>query len=69
VLNSTATVVGLITPPPAPQQVTDQLTFNWHQLNVCDGLGQKWYTHVVLWWGLFVAIITALIVYFSGPFL
>jgi SSS family solute:Na+ symporter len=62
-------VVSLITPPPAPQQVTDQLTFNWRKLNIFDGLGEKWYTHVVLWWGLFVVITTALIVYFSGLFL
>ncbi len=58
--------VSLATPPPAPDQVTDQLTFNWRRLNIFDDLGDRWYTSVVTWWGLFVLAIAALIAVFSG---
>jgi len=62
-------VVSLLTAPPRPEQVTDQLTFNWRKLNIFSDLGDHWYTSVVLWWGLFVAIITSLVFAFSGLFL
>ena len=61
--------VSLATPPPAPEQVTDKLTFNWRKLNVLSQLGDRWYTSVVLWWGLFAASILALFFVFSGLFL
>jgi solute:Na+ symporter, SSS family len=61
--------VSLVTAPPAPEQVTDQLTFNWRRLNIFDELGDHWYTSVVWWWGLFVATILALVLVFSGRFL
>jgi solute:Na+ symporter, SSS family len=58
--------VSLLTAPPRPEQVTDDLTFNWRRLNIFGELGTAWYQHVVLWWGLFVLIIVALMVVFSG---
>ncbi len=58
--------VSLATPPPRPEQITDQLTFNWSRLNIFGELGGRWYTSVVFWWGLFAAITVALCVYFSG---
>ena len=61
-------VVSLSTAPPLPEQVTDQLTFNWKRLNIFGGLGSHWYNSVVTWWGLFVAIVLALVVVFSGWF-
>ena len=61
--------VSLITPPPAPEQVTDALTLNWRKLNVFTDLGDRWYTGVVFWWALFVALIIAMFVVFSGLFL
>jgi SSS family solute:Na+ symporter len=63
------TVVSLLTARPRPEQVTDQLTFNWSRLNIFGGLGNRWYTHVVLWWGLFVMIIGGLMLVFSGSFM
>lgn len=48
------------------EQVTDVLTFNWWKTNVFDGLGDRWYTSVVTWWGLFLVTILALFVQFSG---
>jgi len=60
--------VSLATPPPAPEQVSDQLTFNWKRLNIFSELGGHWYTSVVLWWALFAASIVALFTLFSGLF-
>ena len=62
-------VVSLMTPPPRPDQVTDELTFNWHRLNIMSELGARWYTSVVLWWGLFVVIVAGLMLVFSGMFM
>jgi SSS family solute:Na+ symporter len=61
--------VSLLTPPPQPEQVADQLTFNWHRLNIFSDLGEKWYTSVLTWWGLFVVLVLALTLLFSGLFL
>ena len=61
--------VSLMTPPPRPEQVTDQLTFNWHKLNIWDGLGDRWFTSVTFWWALFVVSILALLITFSGWFI
>lgn len=58
--------VSLLTAPPRAEQVTDQLTFNWRTMNVFAGLGDRWYTSVVTWWGLFLVTILALFVLFSG---
>ena len=60
--------VSLVTTPPRPEQITDQLTFNWKKLNIFSELGDHWYSSVVLWWGLFVAIILGIFVQFSGLF-
>jgi SSS family solute:Na+ symporter len=62
-------VVSLLTPRPAPEKVTDQLTFNWKKLNIFDELGTKWYNSVLLWWLLFVSIVIALVITFSGLYL
>ncbi len=59
-------IVSLLTPPPDPSQVTDQLTINWKRLNIFQQLGTTWYTSVYLWWSLFAAIVIALILVFSG---
>ena len=63
------TTVSLLTPLPRPEQVTDQLTFNWKNLNIFEELGRKWYNNVVLWWLVFAVMIIALVVLFSGLFL
>jgi len=61
--------VSLSTARPRAEQVTDELTINWRRLNIFSGLGARWYQSVILWWGLFAAIIVALMVLFSGLFL
>lgn len=58
--------VSLMTSPPRAEQVTDQLTFNWRTMNILDDLGERWYTSVVTWWGLFIVTILALFILFSG---
>jgi SSS family solute:Na+ symporter len=62
-------VVSLLTRPPAPEQVTDELTFNWRKLNILQGLGGHWYSSVVLWWIIFVLMIAGLMLLFSGVWL
>ncbi|MDZ7615571.1 MAG: sodium/solute symporter [Patescibacteria group bacterium] len=62
----TCTVASLLTAPPRPEQVTDQLTINWKKLNIFDNLGNHWYTSVVTWWLLFVLAVGTLLVFFSG---
>jgi solute:Na+ symporter, SSS family len=59
---------SLATPPPRPDQVTDQLTFNWRKLNIFVELGGAWYKNVVFWWGIFAVLVLALVVAFSGLF-
>ena len=61
--------VSLMTQRPRPEQITDELTFNWRKLNIFDGLGSTWYSNVVFWWSIFVLIIILLVVTFSGLFL
>lgn len=58
--------VSLLTSPPRAEQVSDQLTFNWRKMNLLNDLGDRWYTSVVTWWGLFLITILALFVVFSG---
>ncbi len=62
-------IVSLLTPAPRPEQVTDDLTFNWRKLNIFADLGRHWYTHVLLWWALFVLIVGGLMLLFSGIWL
>ena len=41
------------------------MIFNWRRLNVLEGLGDRWCTSVVVWWGLFVLVVLALMIVFS----
>jgi len=61
--------VSLFTSKPGPEQVTDQLTFNWTKLNILKDLGTRWYNSVVLWWLIFACIISFLMLIFSGIYL
>jgi SSS family solute:Na+ symporter len=61
-------IVSLCTPPPLPEQVTDQLTLNWKKLNIFAELGNRWYQSVIFWWGLFAVGIIGLVIVFSGLF-
>jgi len=59
-------VVSLVTAPPPPERIADQVTINWAKLNIFENLGKHWYTSVVTWWGLFVLAIAGLLLVFSG---
>lgn len=63
------TIVSLCTVPPKPEKVSDDLTFNFRNLNVFQGLGSNWYSSVTLWWGLFFILVLTLIIIFSGKIL
>jgi SSS family solute:Na+ symporter len=58
----TCVAVSLLTRPPAPEQVTDELTINWRKLNIFDELGRGW-SSVTLWWAVFAALVVSLIVW------
>ncbi|MBN2210082.1 MAG: sodium/solute symporter [Sedimentisphaerales bacterium] len=60
--------VSLMTAPPDPQRVTDNLTINWKKINIFKGLGNHWYTSVILWWSIFAFIIIGLVILLSGRF-
>jgi SSS family solute:Na+ symporter len=62
----TCTIVSLLTPPPRAEQITDQLTFSWKMLNATAEKGGPWYTSVFTWWILFVMMVFALVLLFSG---
>ncbi len=59
-------IVSLLSHPPRPEQITDQLTLNWKKLNIFSDLGGTWYQSVILWWGLFATGIIGLIISFSN---
>jgi SSS family solute:Na+ symporter len=59
-------VVSLLTVPPAPEKISDDLTFRIHNLNLKAGLGQKWYKSVPVWWIIFVIMILSGLIVFSG---
>jgi SSS family solute:Na+ symporter len=58
--------VSLLTSPPHPDQISDELTFNWRKMNIFSNLGDHWYSSVVTWWVLFVVSIFVLLILFSG---
>lgn len=59
------TVLSLLTAPPRPEQITDELALNWQHLNLGGGLGKKWYSGVIFWWALSFLGMVAFIVIFG----
>jgi len=57
--------VSLLSAPPRPEQVNDDLTINWRRLNLFAEIGTRWYNSVVLWWLLFCGIVVGLMLWFS----
>ncbi|MEZ5275766.1 MAG: sodium/solute symporter [Opitutaceae bacterium] len=49
------TASALITPPPSPEKVSDDLTFNWKKMDFKGGLGTHWWNSVTLWWAIALA--------------
>lgn len=58
------TVVSLMTAPPRPEQVSDDLTFNWSKMNIGGQLGSGWKS-VTLWWSGSVVLMILFIVVFG----
>jgi solute:Na+ symporter, SSS family len=58
-------VVSLATPPPRPEQVTDDLTFAWHRLRIRPEPGHRWYQGVAFWWALSVVLMFGLMFVFG----
>ena len=47
-------VSTLVSSDPDPSQVGEGLTFNWKKMSFGEGLGDKWYNSVLLWWAVCV---------------
>ncbi|HPJ98597.1 MAG TPA: sodium/solute symporter [Candidatus Hydrogenedentes bacterium] len=60
---------SLLSTPPPPEKITDEVSINWRSLAAFKDLGPSWYRNVGLWWALFVAGILACYAAFSGLFL
>jgi SSS family solute:Na+ symporter len=60
--------VSLVTDPPRPDQVTDDLKFNIRALNIKAGLGNHWYSSVTFWWLLSMIIMFVFIYIFGVKF-
>jgi len=56
----TCTVVSLLTSPPAPEQVTDELAINWRKINIFRDLGKGWH-NVTIWWAIFALMVLSLV--------
>jgi SSS family solute:Na+ symporter len=61
-------IVSLMTDPPADENVTDQLVFNWQKINIFTDLGDRWYKSVIFWWILLTLVVLSMILAFSGIF-
>jgi SSS family solute:Na+ symporter len=59
------TVLSLVLPPAKPEQVTDELAFNWKTLNLGGGLGGPWYKGVPFWSGLSIVMMFGFVILFS----
>ncbi|RDV29446.1 Na+/glucose cotransporter [Alteromonas aestuariivivens] len=57
--------LGKLLAPARPEQVTDDLTFNIHGLNIREGLGNRWYNSVTTWSGLCILLMLGFIGLFS----
>lgn len=57
---------SMMTAPPRPEQVTDELTFNLKSMNIKEGLGTRWWGNVTFWWLISVVLMFALIYVFGG---
>ncbi|MCV9389284.1 SLC5 family protein [Reichenbachiella ulvae] len=58
-------ISAVLTAAPAPEQVSDDLTFNFKTKNFGGGLGNKWYTGVPLWSGLSIFLMLFMVLLFS----
>ncbi len=59
-------VVSLMTAPPRPEQVAQSLMIDWKALRIGGDLGSHWYNSVLTWWLVFVGLVVALALVFSG---
>jgi SSS family solute:Na+ symporter len=57
---------SLAGPPPRAEQIHSDLTFEFKGIHLREGLGGPWYISVAFWWGVFLFLILALFVVFSG---
>lgn len=59
------TISAFITPRPSSEHVTEDMMFRIKSQYLTAGLGDKWYTSVLFWWGICFAMMITLILIFS----
>ncbi len=59
-------VFSLLTPAPPAEKVKASLVLDFKKLNLRTVVAKKWYQTVFFWWGLYVLLLLALFVIFSG---
>jgi SSS family solute:Na+ symporter len=59
-------VASLLTAPPKPEKITEDLTLDFRKLSLKDTVIRKWYSTVLFWWVLYVLILLVIFVIFSG---
>jgi len=62
-------IVSLLTAPPAPENVTPDLVFDWRTTRLFADLGTPWYRNLALWYGVAAVGMVGCYVAFSGLFL
>lgn len=66
VVSLLAGVVGaLLSRPPAPEQVSEALTFSWNNPHLRSGFGTRLRSNVIVWWLVLIAMTAVIMVYFS----
>ncbi|KMT65574.1 SLC5 family protein [Catenovulum maritimum] len=61
----TCSVLSLFTPNPRPEQITDNLTFNWRTLKLADDGAGAWYQSVTFWSVASIVLMFGMIITFS----
>lgn len=58
-------VSALVTASPPPEKISDDLTFNFKKMDFGEGLGDKWYNSVTLWWAISLFGMIGMVILFS----
>ena len=61
----TCAVSAVLTPAPSEDQVSADLTFNWKNMRLSEGLGNHWYSSVTLWWAIAIIMMFGFVILFS----
>jgi SSS family solute:Na+ symporter len=58
-------ILGAITPAAKAENVAEGLIFNFRNMKLGGGMGDKWYNSVLLWWSICFAIMILFVIIFG----